>query len=404
MRIQSMNFLHHGAYLAGMTLLLGAPDPALSLEIDEVQIHGFLSQGFTYTSGNNLFGTSRNGSLEFTELGINATVRPLPNLLLSAQGLYRQAGGSDEEGLRLDYAQLDYNVPLGAAGTVGVRLGRVKIPFGLYNQTRDVIWTRPSILLPQSVYFDTLGLRGLLTADGGLVSGRYVLGDHAVSAEFLVSEPLDDTGGAGFFVTEIPNAQGDLSGRPMLLGRATYEWRGGRGRLMFSVLDLDRDFESSSPQVPSGNFMAFYPLLSGQYNAERLTLTAEYGRVETERSGFVPGGRTQKNTSEGYYLQGEYRFAPGWSGLLRYDVFYANIDDRSGRERAALTSLPRHHFFAKDLTLGLRWEFTRNWLVAAEYHHVYGTALLSPRDNPDLLSGGGDPEWDLFALMVSYRF
>lgn len=74
------------------------------------------------------------------------------------------------------------------------------------------------------------------------------------------------------------------------------------------------------------------------------------------------------------------------------------------RDTAALTGLPRHRFFAKDLTFGLRWEFARDWLVAAEYHNVYGTAWLSPVDNPELNLNGGDGHWDLFALMLSFRF
>ncbi len=69
-----------------------------------------------------------------------------------------------------------------------------------------------------------------------------------------------------------------------------------------------------------------------------------------------------------------------------------------------MTGLPRHRFFAKDLTFGLRWEFARDWLVAAEYHNVYGTGWLSPVDNPELNLNGGDGHWDLFALMLSFRF
>lgn len=85
---------------------------------------------------------------------------------------------------------------LGEHGKLGVRLGRVKNPFALYNETRDVIWTRPGVLLPQSIYFDALALRQPeISSDGGILYGRYAFGNHAVSAEFLVSEVLDNTGG-----------------------------------------------------------------------------------------------------------------------------------------------------------------------------------------------------------------
>jgi hypothetical protein len=72
---------------------------------------------------------------------------------------------------------------------------------------------------------------------------------------------------------------------------------------------------------------------------------------------------------------------------------------------ARLTGLPQHRFFAKDLnTFGLRWEFTEDWLVAAEYHNIHGTGWLSPVDNPRLARGVSDGHWDLFTMMFSYRF
>ena len=41
-------------------------------------------------------------------------------------------------------------------------------------------------------------------------------------------------------------------------------------------------------------------------------------------------------------------------------------------------------------------------MVRAEYQHHDGTFVLSGRENPDL--NALDPEWDLFALSISYRF
>jgi hypothetical protein len=379
---------------------------ALELGVGDWQTHGFLSQGYTLSWGNDFFGNSQDaGSLDFTELGINVLGHIHPDVLIAVQGLYRNTAGSDNQGLRLDFANVDYRFPLDGDVTFGLRAGRVKNPFGLYNETRDVVWTRPDVLVPQSVYLDTLALRqAMIASDGGLLYGRYNAGEHAFSAEFVVSEPLDDTGGAAAFLTGIPDVQGSLGGRPMFLGRAGYEWKEGLFRLAFSVVDLDRDFASASASTPSGNFKAFYPLASAQLNLEDWSITGEYGQINIERSGFTPGGLPQKNTSENFYVQIQNRFAPGWSALLRYDVFFANIDDRSGRQGAQLTGLPRHRFYAKDVTAGLRWEFADNFLVAAEYHNVDGTAWLSTVDNPGLAAGGGDNHWDLFTVMMSYRF
>ncbi len=400
-----------GAATALAVALLSHPlgARAIDLGFGDWQMHGFLSQGYTYTSGNNFFGNSQgDGSLEFHELGMNVLGHPFPNLLLAVQGIYRDAAGSDEEDFRLDYANLDYHLDFGEATTAGVRLGRVKNPIALYNETRDAIWTRPGVLLPQSIYFDALGFRAAeIASDGGILYGRYRFGEHALSTEFLVAEPLDNIGGAPAFLTGIKNAPGTLGGRPLFIGRAGYEWQEGRVRLLFSVVDLDRDFESNSPAVPSGNVKAFAPFVSAQVNLESWSFTSEYERISIERTGLFPPLSPEflrENTTESYYFQAEYRFMPRWSALARYDAFFANADDHDGSGMARVTGLPRHRFYAKDLTFGLRWEFAQNWLIAAEYHNIHGTGWLSPVDNPQLDIDGGDGHWDLLAVMLSYRF
>jgi len=68
--------------LAVSALALVASRPAaaaeLSLpgELGQLQVHGFISQGFLYTSDNNYLANSSRGSFEFTELGLNFTLQP----------------------------------------------------------------------------------------------------------------------------------------------------------------------------------------------------------------------------------------------------------------------------------------------------------------------------------------
>jgi len=393
-----------GLTLTVLILLTPVNARALQWRNGDWQMHGFLGQGMTYTDQNQVFGTSKDVSLDFREMGINGSAKLLPNFLISSQGLYRDTGGSDTLGTRLDFAQIDYSAPMFNSSLVlGVRGGRVKVPFGLYNDTRDVVWTRPTVLLPQSIYFDTLALRqAMIAADGGVLYGRYTHGEHRFNLEFMTAQPQDNTGGAPAFLTGIPNAQGTLGGRSMFIGRAVYEWMGGRGRLMFSVVDLNRNFRSTSPTTPSGNIQVTYPLFSGQYNAEHWSLTAEYGWIATQRTGFQP--TPLKNTSENFYVQGEYRITQDFSTVLRYDVFHVDREDREGKALSKLTGLPSHRFYARDITVGARWEFTRNFLLAADYHYINGTAWLNVKDNPELMNGGGKSDWSLFTMMLSFRF
>ncbi|MGH8585681.1 MAG: hypothetical protein ACREWE_05700 [Gammaproteobacteria bacterium] len=404
--------------VTGLLIGLAPLAHAIDLGFRDFQMHGFLSQGYTYTSANNLFGNSQgDGSLEFHELGLNVLGHPLSNLLFAVQGLYRDTGGSDEGDFRLDYANLDLSLPVRDDLTFGIRGGRVKNPFALYNEARDAIWTRPSVLLPQSVYLDALGLRSAsLSSDGGILYGRYAFGDHALTAEFLVSDP--NVNSVVDFLARVPKKAGSLSGRPLFLGRAGYEWQEGRFRLLFTAVDLDQDFEPSAPgPFLPGNVELFAPVVSAQVNLEEWSFTAEYVRRGVRRTGIFPvlppdpvfRELVLDNTDENYYVQVQYRFAPEWTAIARYDALFANADDHDGSASARATGLPRHRFYAKDLTFGLRWEFLKDWLVAAEYHNVDGTAWLSPVDNPGIDDPArarevSDGHWDLFTLMFSYRF
>jgi hypothetical protein len=399
-----------------LTVVMSTKASALEWLDGKVQVHGFAGQGATYTDHYQIFGTSRDVSLDFREMGLNTSVKVMPNLLISAQGMYRETGGTDIDKVWLDFAQADYSIPLfDSSFVVGVRGGRVKIPFGLYNDTRDVLWTRPSVLLPQSIYFDALAFRqGMIAGDGGVVYGRYAHGENRFGWEFLAVDPQDDKGGVTAFVTGIPSifqkGEGILEGRPLLIGRAFYEWMGGRGKLVFSVVDLDRDFRSSSLFYQDGNTKMTYPLFSAQFNAEKWSLTAEYGWIDSQRTGYSPFLQNlptwKENTSENFYVQGEYRFTPDFSMLLRYDVLHLNRDDRDGREMSRLTGglIAPHRFYARDLTAGVRWEFARNFLLAADYHYVNGTAWLNESDNPTLNNPGSSSHFSLFTTMLSFRF
>ena len=117
---------------------------------ESVQVHGFASLGYFNTTDNNFFGDTKqdSGDVDFWELGINGSWRALPNLQLSMQVVSRKAGEADDGDLRIDYGFLDYAFVSDVNKVLGVRLGRVINPLGLYNDTRDMPFTRPSILLP----------------------------------------------------------------------------------------------------------------------------------------------------------------------------------------------------------------------------------------------------------------
>ncbi|HNB01798.1 MAG TPA: hypothetical protein PLK61_08325, partial [Nitrosomonas sp.] len=86
-------------------LLIIMMQEGIAQDVKGIRVHGFLSQGYLKSTGNNdVFGNSSgNGSFDFREIGANASYRPLPNLQFSGQLLSRSAGEDSKGGIRIDY-------------------------------------------------------------------------------------------------------------------------------------------------------------------------------------------------------------------------------------------------------------------------------------------------------------
>jgi hypothetical protein len=370
---------------------------------NNLQIHGFFSQSWLKSSDNNVFGksSSDSGSFDFREIGLNASMRPLNNLQFSVQGISRWAGKGSPGNIRLDYGFIDYTFLSTETGQLGIRLGRMKNPLGFYNDTRDVSFTRPSILLPESIYFDRVR-KVALAADGAHLYGEYRSDMGVLSFQGGAVRPL--VRGAEAEVALLGN---DMAGRltPEIsyIGRVNYELDEGRLRFSVSGTQLNIGYAPGAvDQLHSGS-IRFEPLIfSAQYNAERWSLTSEYALRHFAYKNFGVSPLNLNFTGESYYFQAAYRFTPEWEGFIRYDVLYTNRDDRSGEKWAAATGRPAFSRFAKDITAGLRWNITPELMVRAEYHRVNGTGWLSSLDNP--VSGDLVQNWDLFSILGSYRF
>lgn len=402
-------FTHSLSSITGLCLTLitcpGFADEHSGVQIlKQLQVHGFLSQGYIKTTGNNVFGHSNNsGSLDFREIGLTASLRPLPGLQLAGQLLHRRAGKGSEGGIHIDFGFLDYNFINTPKIELGIRLGRMKNPFGFYNDTRDVPFTRPSVLLPQSIYFDRT--RNLaLASDGAQLYGesRTNWGNITVQLEAAFPQVDDKDTEVSVFGHTTP-VSGDLKSRPSYIGRILYELPDGRLRLAISSAQLNVGYNPGQNDIFESGSFRFSPLiLSAQYNAEHWSITSEYALRYSRRHGFGNPKLDQSVTGESLYLQGIYRFLPGWEAVLRYDILFANRKDRSGKKFAATSGHPAHGQYARDFTAGLRWNITPSIMLSTEYHRVNGTAWLSPLDNPDISST--EKNWNLFAAQISYRF
>ena len=375
--------------------------------LGDLQIHGFVTQAYLVSSDNDVFGNSdKGGSFGLTEAGLNASLRPLPKLQLSAQVLSRRAGEGNTGMPRLDYAFLDYRLYSHEANQFGIRVGRIKNPFGFYNETRDVAFTRPSILLPQSIYFDRTRNLGLSSDSVQLYSDVAVFNWGTLSTQFGISLPVvsDKDTESSLLGAVRP---GHLGREVGYIGRGIFETNDKRLRLGVSGIWLNTNYNPHGANDRLGpGLLEFTPVFfSAQYNTERWTLTSEYAiRPFNYNDSFNGRLKGLHFVGESYYFQGEYRFTPKWEGILRYDALFIDRSDRSGNQWAALNFAQglEHSRYARDITVGLRWNVTPEFMLRAEYHHVNGTGWLSRLDNPN--PRDTVKNWDLFAIQASYRF
>lgn len=389
--------------LALAVLLLGGTAPAVadSGMLDTLQLHGFLSQALVLTDRNDFFGpsSSSGGSLKYTEIGANASIRPHQDVLIAAQVLSRRAGGDGSDARpELDYGVVDYQMTSNQHRTLGVQLGRFKNPFGFYNQTRDVAFTRPSILLPQSIYFDrtrSLGLAGdgiSLYLEERLPQG--VLRAQVGAGKAQVGDDVERTLGLEPF-------PGSLESQSSAIGQIRYEHDGGRIIAALSTASAEAEYSSPVGALDAGQFNFRPWILSLQYNTEKWSLTGEYAIRKLSLEGFE-GLPNVDNTGESWYLQYSRRVQDDWQWFVRYDSLINDRNDRSGRAFAAQTGRPAHSQYADDVTLGVQWTPVSRLMLAAEYHHIDGTGWLPTQDNPD--PDDTSRRWNMLLFQLSLRF
>ena len=369
---------------------------------DGVQIHGFASQAVINTNHNNFFGNTENkASFDFTELGANISWRLNPSLQLSAQAISRRAGETDNGSPRLDFATVDYTFHASENARYGVYLGKIKNPYGLYNETRDVASTRPSILLPQSIYLDRIR-NFVLSSPGVAIYGDNTLPIGNISYQFSVIKPdASDRETEGTFLgTDRP---GKIKADSSYIGRILLEPNNGHFKLALTGVHMRAHYQPGiSDALKGGNIRFDTWVLSGQYNAENWVLTSEYAQNRIDAHSFGTFFLNRTATGSSYYIQGAYHLTPKWSVLARYDVTYRDNNDKDGRIFNALTRAPTFSRFAKDMTIGLSYAPSNNWLLRGEFHHVNGTAWLPYSDN--INPAATTQYWNMWLFQAAYRF
>jgi len=392
----------HRIKVAGLVVMF-LPTVKVSASINPYsgQIHGFLSQGYSLTSSNNFHGESQDGgSFDFREFGINLSQRMKSHIFISGQIISSKTNAEDSGNPKLDFLLLDYRFNNSSNHNSGIQIGRVKNPFGFYNETRDVPFTRPSVILPQSIYFDRT--RDLTLSSHAVQLYSSLETNRAVlHGQLQVGYPRIDSDKVERVV--YGNEQnGDFSAKFSYICKISYEQEGRGLQAALSYAELNAEYNEIS--AASGNFRFSPIVLSLQYNTLNWSVSGEYARRRSSFENLALPLPIKKEEGESYYLQFTWRPMQQWSSYARYDVAYLNRDDKNGSEREAMSGglIPAYKMFALDKTLGIRWTINNDWEIAVENHWVDGAAWLDAVENP--IAAAIDRKWKLFTANLSFRF
>lgn len=367
---------------------------------------GFITQGWTKTSANNFYGESAqtDGSFDFREIGLYGSYEANSELRISGQLLSRKAGETQDDGIVVDHLLADWSFMQTPDLQAGVRLGRIKNNIGFYNNTREIAFTRPSALLPQSIYLDRIR-EIALSSDG--IDG-YIRKDtnHGyLSFDVQFGAPQADENSEWALLGN--DWDGEFNDADVMVMRLLYESPLNDWRFAVTKIDSSLPFDVGagdtaflSDPTSEVDFSAY--TLSAQWNSEFWSITTEYMYETTTRNGFGNFFQPKENDTELYYIQFDTRLSPELSTFVRYDVVYVDTEDRNGETFAARTGRPAFQRYAKDWTVGLGYQPNKDWLLRAEWHHVEGTAWLSVLDNP--VTSDTEKHWNMLLLQASYRF
>lgn len=113
-----------------------------------LQIHGYLSQGYLQSFDYNYMEGTKDGTFQFNEFGINFRSKINRNLSAGLQLTSKAYAEYDNNKLEIDWAYGSYNV----RDFFDFDAGILKTPVGMHNEIRDIDMLRTFISLPSSVY------------------------------------------------------------------------------------------------------------------------------------------------------------------------------------------------------------------------------------------------------------
>ena len=376
---------------------------ALPLGAEELKIHGFVAQGIIQADDSNFVEDNGDVSFKLTEVGINASYKLNNQLRIAGQGVYLNGGNRYPEGLRIDYLFVDWQLQNNADWQLKMQLGRNKNYHWLYSSTRDVPHTRPSIILPQSMYFDAfrdfaLGVDGI----AGMLNTQNSWGEWDLNLSYG-SVHVSDKQKANLLGTYAP---GDLKHDKDAQMSLFWRPHNSQWLLGLSLLEVEFSYDRSQDDIfVDGQQRTRRINLHALYQGQSWELASEWVREHNVLGGLLFPQYISNTSSDGGYLQARYFVSPTLTLMTRLDVYDRDRKDRHGKQLEIDSGyrIPYYFGFMDQATLGLSWKLAKNLQLQGEYHRVKGTGHLAPVLTPNTIANDS-LYWNVWAFQLMYWF
>ncbi|NRD75129.1 hypothetical protein HQQ94_18275 [Shewanella sp. VB17] len=381
-------------YFLFILLILSIPSVG-----SDLQLNGFIGQGYVYADDSQFVVGNDDHAFDITEAAFAVSWKPIEHVRVASALSFRQWGELYDAKVKFDYLFVEYTHLFGLA-TLGIRGGLFKNESGFYSSTRDVPFTRSSIMLPQSIYSDYFR-DAQLHIEGADVFGIHQIFDgtldwHLSLGKVDVTEDLENnvlgSANLGEFDSEHYYAVDvEFQNDNVWLGITYYN-----GKVNYISPISDSYF--------SGDIQLINWVFSGQFRYENFELTGEYLTGDTVINGLSLSPQLGEFTepSLGYYLELRTYLPNEVELFVRFDKQIDNTNDKDGQGYAMNSGFPAYYGYADDWTFGTRWFPSHNWLLTLEYHQVEGASWVTPLISP--MPSEQAKYWSMFAMQISYRF
>ena len=350
--------IRHKTFL--IQALLGIYFFSAPVQCDEISkgfyLNAYLTQGWGITDGVPILGLDEDGRFDYRSAALlfryELSKKDTLVFQLAHEDLGQSAFDAFRDDIELDWAF--YQRTLGESSRV--RIGRLPIPFGIYNELRDVGMTLEFFRPPVGIYYE--GSFSSETLDGASFSHSFLV-DSAWSLDldlYFGSWERNEAASGFAFQGEARDGLGaqlwlgtPVTGLRFGLAYQTFDQEGAEGILRIGETDYD------------------YYLFSADAELDRFWFRAEFLRIETS---FLTSGDFDQNS---YYVLAGFRATDRLSLHILWEDSLGKATSSSSGNATRLDP------FYQDLAFSVGYRISDHALLRLEAHRAKSFQADTPR-------------------------